>query len=1041
MERVVHKIRLDLGKMGSQASICVSQGDVKSRKIMFLLYNGSVPYEITDNLKITLSATKPDGTVLYDDASFLINGNVITYLMHEQLTAVAGAVNCELVITDSNGVLYSPKFDVYVQEVLITASDITSTNEFTQLNRLLDSWENPVTNVSYGDDVNASVNLDAENGQVNFDFKLEKLPVNTAPGQVLTVDEYGTKFWTSDALTITVNAVVDEATGEIEASVECDKEWIFTRGSFWTMVIEALEMKRPVYALLNGAISNRTLVVPLKSVLGESYVEFSTVLYLFNTAYMVYILTNADTTVTSVRMNKIEDSDTKLKIVTISGNDTDGYTADMTQAEIQEAVRQGAYVIAKEQGTDVRVWAIVDGAIGSVSSDAATYFRCIYPNGNTLTIDTFIISWNEVARKIEHASLIRPRNYVRGYNNKAAFNINTVTQEVSFSPASAAIIWGDHSRIQITKGTYQASYSNNTIVDLVYSPANKSFSIVDTAKADIAASDYVIMTIYVDESGTIKHIVACDDILEHITITEGTEDYSSTRAYCPPSKQEIADARKDYQGTQHTSLKASLDAQFKLFAQRYRNYVTDYVGKARIDVNTSISTDPISGNTTHSVTVAFNPAQRGVLFGTNSTATIMAVTNGYGSGSKIPKAYYVFNVLWTGSGIAVGDYGTTVITDDTPILFTVYIDGSYNVGTIIACDSILDKIYVNGEKWLKANDGESSDKSFNQNTCSIFQRVVCIGDSATAGHIDYGYDSNGVLTRGIKTRRNERYAWPAFMAKLTGNEFINLGVSGATALSWFGGQNGDYELPQIWVPKEEGYLLDSIVQHNGKKYFSQFYNNTFIPGTIEGGDAWALLADPEINGATFDAENKLIAVSAWWSDDGVEGSFVKTVTNTDTIDAYLIGLGLNDTMLNNGECALPLGTTEDIGNETQTFYGAYSHIIEKAHEVSPMAHIFVQTMHSNMSEERLAYNEAIRYIAQYYRERTESPISVHVLDLYEYGDLYEVDTIVNDKFENGHWSAISYQQFAEILRHIWSEYINNNITAFQDVHLIGGNET
>ncbi len=275
---------------------------------------------------------------------------------------------------------------------------------------------------------------------------------------------------------------------------------------------------------------------------------------------------------------------------------------------------------------------------------------------------------------------------------------------------------------------------------------------------------------------------------------------------------------------------------------------------------------------------------------------------------------------------------------------------------------------------------------FNQRTCSIFHRVCCIGDSATSGHIDYGYASDGTLQVGVRLRRNEEYAWPAYMAKITGNEYINLGISGATALSW-------------------------------------------------------------LECAEFDAEKKTIEVETSWSDKDpvsgnlVHGSFETTVKNTDGIQAYIIGLGMNDTVLEKTDEAgnttekLPLGKPEDIGTDAETFCGSYSKLIEKIHEVSPRAKIFVQTMHENMTDSRYDYNEAIKYIANYYSTREDDPISVHVLDLYQYRECYDAYSIDDDKL-GGHWTAISYQQFAEILCRVWSEYINTHLSDFQDVHLI-----
>jgi hypothetical protein len=49
--------------------------------------------------------------------------------------------------------------------------------------------------------------------------------------------------------------------------------------------------------------------------------------------------------------------------------------------------------------------------------------------------------------------------------------------------------------------------------------------------------------------------------------------------------------------------------------------------------------------------------------------------------------------------------------------------------------------------------------------------------------------------------------------------------------------------------------------------------------------------------------------------------------------------------------------------------------------------------------------------------------------------LYENSSLVNDMV-NGHYTAIGYEQFAEIYEYILSEYINNHISEFQNVHEI-----
>jgi len=58
----------------------------------------------------------------------------------------------------------------------------------------------------------------------------------------------------------------------------------------------------------------------------------------------------------------------------------------------------------------------------------------------------------------------------------------------------------------------------------------------------------------------------------------------------------------------------------------------------------------------------------------------------------------------------------------------------------------------------------------------IFNRVGCIGDSYTAGHIQ--------LNGGVAHSSNPRYSYPYYMGKLTGQIYTNFGLGGSTAKDW-----------------------------------------------------------------------------------------------------------------------------------------------------------------------------------------------------------------------------------------------------------------
>jgi len=180
MQPIIYKIRLDAAKGGSQASIHVKQGETNSRQISMYLYNGSVPFEITEDVTVVLRAVKPDETILYDDCT--VNGNIITHMIPAQMMAVSGTVHCELTVYGAeNEVLFSPQFDVFVEDTLFTDERIESTDEFNaltvamnQMTALKNQWSNPYSETLEGDEANVAIQL-AEDG-VHFEFVLQPGP-------------------------------------------------------------------------------------------------------------------------------------------------------------------------------------------------------------------------------------------------------------------------------------------------------------------------------------------------------------------------------------------------------------------------------------------------------------------------------------------------------------------------------------------------------------------------------------------------------------------------------------------------------------------------------------------------------------------------------------------------------------------------------------------------------------------------------------------------------------------------------------------------
>lgn len=310
------------------------------------------------------------------------------------------------------------------------------------------------------------------------------------------------------------------------------------------------------------------------------------------------------------------------------------------------------------------------------------------------------------------------------------------------------------------------------------------------------------------------------------------------------------------------------------------------------------------------------------------------------SDSIINSTKYIrvgFAMNSTGTAVTVNDLANVSITFDIDNVNET-VEGWFSTGLAFnqPADYSEEVEQLRKEVTALQNANVANNTPLNKNTCSIFRKVVCCGDSLTAGYINIG--------QGVSAT-NEDYAWPHYMSLLTGNEYINCGSSGANVFTW----------------QERAECL-AKARATGK------------------------------------------------------------------VQAYIIGLGVNDST--NESALVPIGTVADIGTNNQTYYGGMSKLIRELNAISPKAKIFVQTMPGTTSA-FLPYNQAVRDICEAYK--TTYP--VHCLDLYAYLSLYRTESILNDSI-GGHRTAIGYQQFAENLRVIWSEYINTHISDFQDVYLI-----
>lgn len=520
----------------------------------------------------------------------------------------------------------------------------------------------------------------------------------------------------------------------------------------------------------------------------------------------------------------------------------------------------------------------------------------------------------------------RYRNHVISQKSILNINIDTTTKTITLTghPTQAKMLFASNTQTALASETLSCTfnYAQGTQM-LCYNPTTKEMHTMTSSPEVITGGDYIIMFFMINSNFVVSGISAHPEIAKIVSVN-GTP-FQEDKAI-----KEITDARKGYDGTEYDTLGYAVREQATKFARRYKNHVRGIRGAVGISIETAFKNVRINMGTTDATLM---------LWGNNvhcafSGKTVYDVA--YPAGPKTYELYCRSNpaegedrfyfVLQSSSNITETDY----------LVMTLYVGSDGAVYNVMACDDVLDLLYINGVKHRVNTD------SYNKYTCNIFKRVVCCGDSFTSGHMT---DGNGVVHPS-----NPDYAWPAYMGRLTGASWENCGVSGATTLSWLGHEDGLAKAKRLGLAQ-----------------------------------------------------------------------------------AYVVGLMINDATSTNNK--IPLGTEADIvksvsESHANTYYGCLSKIIYELLAISPKAKIFVLTC-PRTGEPYADYNAAVHDVAGSFY----STASVHVLDLYSHRDKYRAGSLPYDA-KDGHYTAIGYEQMAEIMRDIMSDYIHTNVARFQDVPFI-----
>ena len=135
---------LDMTPGGVPPVIHVSQYDADEDALVFNLYVDSTPF--TAGTTATIEGTKPDMTGFTYAASY--SDNVVTADLTEQMTAVAGAVVCEVRITDGSNVVGTQNFVLSVEPAALSDGTVISDTDIPLLQQAIDAAATAVTAAS-----------------------------------------------------------------------------------------------------------------------------------------------------------------------------------------------------------------------------------------------------------------------------------------------------------------------------------------------------------------------------------------------------------------------------------------------------------------------------------------------------------------------------------------------------------------------------------------------------------------------------------------------------------------------------------------------------------------------------------------------------------------------------------------------------------------------------------------------------------------------------------------------------------------------------
>ncbi len=130
------RVKLNLVPGGVPPVVYVSQYDV-GRMLEFALYDGMTEASISESSVVEIRGTKPDNTGFSYACS--LAGNIASIPTQEQMTVLAGEIECEIVLTMAEARVASSNFILRVERAGLRSGVLISETELDSLNSMLDT--------------------------------------------------------------------------------------------------------------------------------------------------------------------------------------------------------------------------------------------------------------------------------------------------------------------------------------------------------------------------------------------------------------------------------------------------------------------------------------------------------------------------------------------------------------------------------------------------------------------------------------------------------------------------------------------------------------------------------------------------------------------------------------------------------------------------------------------------------------------------------------------------------------------------------------